>query len=84
MKLWVKIQMVVLGVMILGVYRAPVMAVCNNTDNGHKDKKIHSCLYSQKDLARIRAKDKDRHKMLKVRKRECFYCGCQVSEHSKE
>lgn len=84
MKVWVKIPIIALGIMILGVYRAPVMAVCNSADNQHRDEKIHSCLYTQKDLKRIREKDKDRFKQLNIRKRQCFYCGCEVDAHSEE
>lgn len=62
----------------------PLMAICTKENHCHADKKIVRCLYSQKDLERIRKKNKKRLKEMNIDKKECFYCGCKKDDHSQE
>lgn len=75
---------ILLGVGMLCVFMAPIHAVCNKQLNEHKDKKIANCWYSQKDLERIRQKDAERYKQMGISENTCFYCGCDVAEHTEE
>lgn len=83
MKIRVLVQTIVICV-IVGSLSGLIYGVCNNRDNQHKDQKTVRCWYTQKDLARIRQKDSERYKEMGLAENACFYCGCELQEHTQE
>ena len=83
MKIRRQIQIIVVSVFIL-CGSGLIYAVCNKHDNQHKDQKTVRCWYTQKDLARIRQKDTERYKEMGVAENACFYCGCELDQHTQE
>jgi hypothetical protein len=83
MKIAIKIQIMLFGMFIL-IAPVPVRAVCNMPDYEHANKEVARCWYTQKDLTRIHQKDTERHKEMGIDGTVCFYCGCDLEEHTPE
>ena len=83
MKIRIQIQIILFGIFAL-MAPAPVHAVCNKPDYEHANKEVARCWYTQKDLTRIYQKDTERHREMGIDGSVCFYCGCDVTEHTEE
>jgi hypothetical protein len=58
-------------------------AVCTKADRQHVDTNVVHCPYNQEDIYRCYSKKLNCYGCVERRK-ECFYCGCLITEHSKE
>ena len=55
---------------------------CKRADRMHVDKNIVRCRYKQEDIYRHYGNKAQCHNCEQYRK-ECFYCGCPIEEHTK-
>jgi len=58
-----------------------IHASCSAQNSKNTRKHVINCTYSQKDLTRILATNKDRY-LTHCENKTCFYCGCPVADHS--
>lgn len=80
----IKIWIIITISCVMSPYLAhKVHATCLTQNNKHPHKHVVNCTYSQKDLNRILATNKDRY-CTHCENKTCFYCGCPIIEHSKE
>ncbi len=64
------------------IQSAVIGAICNNPDRHHADANIVHCPYSQEDIYRCYSKKLHCYGCIERRK-QCFYCGCAIAEHTK-
>lgn len=83
MKIRILIQIMLSGILFLGA-PALVHAVCNKPDYEHANKEVARCWYTQRDLTRIHQNNAERHKEMGIDGSVCFYCGCDLTEHTEE
>ena len=58
-------------------------AKCHRSDYAHATENIMRCTYHQEDIYRCYTKKTGVYKECERRK-ECFFCGCPIEEHSKQ
>ena len=83
MKIRIQVQIMLFGISVL-IAPAPVRAVCNKPDYEHANKEVARCWYTQKDLMRSYQNDPGRYQEMGNDGTVCFYCGCDVTEHTEE
>ncbi len=67
---------------IFGMFET-LQGICNQHDNQHCDKQIVNCPYTQEDIYRGFSKN-TRCYQCEERRKQCFYCGCPIAEHTKQ
>lgn len=58
-----------------------IEAKCNRSDRTHVDENVVRCNYHQEDIYRCYCKKNGCYKTCERRK-ECFFCGCPIEEHT--
>lgn len=61
---------------------APLLADCTRADRTHNDSHVVRCSYTQEDIYNGYSQKPTCNACEQFRK-ECFYCKCPISEHSK-
>ena len=67
---------------IIILYGVMIQGVCTQPDKTHRDPNVVRCEYTQEDIYRCYSK-KCRCYGCIERRKECFFCGCPISEHTK-
>lgn len=60
----------------------PLLGKCKKPDHNHGDKNIVRCNYKQEDIYRAYSKKVHNYND-EQRRKECFYCGCAIEDHTK-
>lgn len=81
MKLKIRISILLIAILITTPLDL-IHAVCTHKDNEHVDKSVARCWYTQKDLNRIYANNPERNKEMKNDGTVCFFCGCDLKDHT--
>lgn len=55
---------------------------CNRSDRAHVNENVLRCTYHQEDIFRC-YREKTGCYNNEQRRRECFFCGCPIEEHTK-
>jgi hypothetical protein len=78
----IHIWIIILISLVVSPYLAhQIQATCTHENRKHAHRHVSNCTYSQKDLNRILAANKDRYCKY-CEDQTCFYCGCPVADHS--
>jgi hypothetical protein len=54
---------------------------CNRTDHAHRNQNVVHCPYQQEDIFRCYREKTGCYKK-EQRRKECFFCGCPIEEHT--
>lgn len=58
-----------------------IEGICKREDHHHRDANVMRCNYYQEDIYRCYTKKINCYASAQRRK-ECYYCGCPITEHS--